>query len=290
MRAFLLNALFLLATGAQGQTAPAVSQIPARGNIDFDSSLFQPKIIGGEPARAGSYPWQVSLQRSDTQAHYCGASIRDAKWIVTAGHCAVNLRPTDVAAVAGTHYLIATEPRLRIQRIIVNKQYTEIKQPSGVTYDYDIALMMLDQPLVFGPELQSIPPVSAAEEEAIVPGTPLYVSGWGATSEGGRAVITLRSVSVPSVPTADCKNPFSYGGRVSERMLCAGDAQGGRDACQGDSGGPLSTAQSGTGAKLIGVASWGAGCARAGKPGVYARISVLNSWIEKCMASPDSCQ
>jgi secreted trypsin-like serine protease len=289
MRALLLIALLLLAKGAHGQTTPAVSQIPTRGNIDFDSALlFQPKIIPGEPAPAGSYTWQVSLQRSDTQAHYCGASIRDARWLITAGHCAVNLQPTDVLAVAGTHYLTASDPRLRIQRIIVNKQF--IKQFNGVTYDYDIALIMLDQPLVFGPELQPIPPVSAAEEEAIVPGTLLYTSGWGATSEGGQGVSTLRSVSVPSVPTADCNNPFSYGDRVSDRMLCAGDAQGGRDACQGDSGGPLSTAQAGTGAKLIGVVSWGEGCARAGKPGVYARVSALNSWIEKCMASPDSCQ
>ena len=66
-------------------------------------------------------------------------------------------------------------------------------------------------------------------------------------------------------------------------------AQGGRDSCQDDSGGPLSTAQGGA-ARPIGIVSWGEGCAKAGKPGVYARVAVLNTWIEKCVANPDSCQ
>jgi secreted trypsin-like serine protease len=289
MRNLLVTILALLPLAAAAQQQGVQSVIPMRGNFFFDSALFKPKIVGGTEAPPDAFPWQVSLQRSDIanplDAHYCGGSIRSERWLVTAAHCVANLQPSDIMAIAGTHLLLPTTHRLRVQRIIVHKQY------DPTTQDYDVALLMLEQPLTLGPSEQVIALEGSEDEQVDIPvGKRLFVTGWGITSEGGSPVSTLREVSVPVVTNSVCNDPLSYGGAVTARMICAGDAQGGRDSCQGDSGGPLATNRSGRNAKLVGIVSWGVGCAKPGKPGVYARVSALKSWIEGCTAAPDSCQ
>lgn len=89
----------------------------------------------------------------------------------------------------------------------------------------------------------------------------------------------LQKVDVPLVLHDVCNQ--SYKNAITDRMLCAGYPQGGRDSCQGDSGGPL-VAKDVTGQNvLIGVVSWGNGCARAGQPGVYAKVNEATTWIEQ---------
>lgn len=86
----------------------------------------------------------------------------------------------------------------------------------------------------------------------------------------------LQVVSVPVVENAECAVNYLGYGDITERMLCAGYKAGQKDACQGDSGGPLVA-----NGVLIGVVSWGAGCARPGLPGVYTNLAdpVLRAWI-----------
>ncbi|NBU64481.1 MAG: serine protease, partial [Chloroflexia bacterium] len=86
----------------------------------------------------------------------------------------------------------------------------------------------------------------------------------------------LRKVTVPIVSNTTCNT--NYGGGITARMVCAGLPTGGVDSCQGDSGGPLFVNDAST-PKLIGVVSWGEGCAVAGKPGVYANVQAMRSWI-----------
>jgi len=276
-----LGALLCFATATLAQSP----SIPERGNKDFDSAKLTPKILGGLPAPAGAYPWQVSLQRADLDAgrgHYCGASIRNERWLVTAAHCMAGLQPSDVKVVAGVQTMSASTPRLAVSRIVVHKQF------SSTSGDYDVAIVMLQQPLTLGPNIQPVSAISQSDEQKLGDKM-LMVTGWGATQEGGQPVRTLREVAVPLVSNKECNDPLAYNGKVTDRMLCAGYAQGGRDSCQGDSGGPLATGRDGS-SRLVGIVSWGEGCARPGKPSVYARVSVLNSWIEKCIASPESCQ
>jgi secreted trypsin-like serine protease len=273
-----------LALGLMFLAAPAYAQtptIPPRGNAYFDNPQ-DGKILGGVEAPPGSYPWQVSLQRADWQAHYCGASIRTDRWLITAAHCMINLNPADILVVAGTQTIAAQSPRLRVEQILVNKKY------DASTFDNDIALVKLQQPLVLGANVQPIPPISASEEQTLG-NKSLFVTGWGATQEGGAAVKTLREVAVPLVSNKDCSDPLAYGSKITDRMLCAGLAQGGKDSCQGDSGGPLATGRDGS-SRLVGIVSWGEGCGKPGKPGVYSRVSVLNAWVEACLANPSSCQ
>lgn len=98
----------------------------------------------------------------------------------------------------------------------------------------------------------------------------------GATSEGGSGSTTLRKVDVSVVSRATCRNNYSTSA-ITDRMFCAGVSAGGKDSCQGDSGGPIINSAK----VLLGVVSWGDGCARAGKPGVYSNLgnSVLRSFI-----------
>ncbi|QQP37822.1 Trypsin-1, partial [Caligus rogercresseyi] len=64
----------------------------------------------------------------------------------------------------------------------------------------------------------------------------------------------------------------AYPGMIDETMICAAAPE--KDSCQGDSGGPLVQ-----GNTLVGIASWGRGCAFAGYPGVYGKVTKFLDWI-----------
>lgn len=107
-------------------------------------------------------------------------------------------------------------------------------------------------------------------------GATLYVTGWGLTSEHGAGVAALREVTVPIVDRASCNRANSFIAPVTKNMFCAGYAEGNRDACQGDSGGAASI-----NGVVVGVVSWGNGCARANFPGVYTKVANYRGWIEQ---------
>jgi secreted trypsin-like serine protease len=251
----------------------------------------EPKIIGGKPARTGAHPWQVSLGVSwitdPYRAHFCGGSAYSATWVVTAAHCLVDLTPDKVAVTAGTNVLGVGGVRVNARRIIVKSDY------NPETYDNDIALIELFTPLPLGERIRAIPLVTTqTEAELLRPTAPLIVLGWGATQEGGSAVRDLRYVDVPSVERAVCNRPLSYDGRVTANMLCAGVAAGGVDSCAGDSGGSLTAPATATAAdaRLAGIVSWGEGCARPNKYGVYTRVANFAGWVAACIAKPDECR
>lgn len=141
------------------------------------------------------------------------------------------------------------------------------------TLDYDVALLELAEPLVYGVGVQKISYLN--QGGSVAAGELLRVSGWGATRVPVPDAMRLRAVSVPKVERDPC-NAKLLGTflNVTENMLCAG-GEAGRDACSGDSGGPL-VADNGI---LVGVVSWGFGCAEASRPGVYAAISAISDWI-----------
>ncbi|CAK4638559.1 unnamed protein product [Aphanomyces euteiches] len=167
--------------------------------------------------------------------------------ILTAAHCMVELNGALKYAVIGTH------------------------TNGGTTSGETIAIK---QQIVHPNNAKTAPvPVSF---DTVGVNVPVVVRGWGATQEGGSSPNVLLELTVNSLSNAQCANLLK-GYNVDSTMLCAG-GQAGKDSCQGDSGGPLTIESSGS-EKLVGVVSWGIGCAEANKPGVYGRISAAKDFI-----------
>ena len=114
-----------------------------------------------------------------------------------------------------------------------------------------------------------------------IPGTLCTITGWGYLKERGEQPEKLQVVQVPIMSNETCVG--YYRNELHESMLCAGLPGGGKDSCEGDSGGPMVCKDSDGRYNVHGVTSWGYGCARPGRPGVYARVSFLIKWIEDKM-------
>ncbi|CAK4675413.1 unnamed protein product, partial [Aphanomyces euteiches] len=173
-------------------------------------------------------------------------------------------------AVIGTHYNGGTTYG---ETIKVSKQIVHPKYNSN-TNSYDFAIYILASNAKTTPVSVSFDTVGAS--------VPVVVRGWGATSEGGSESSALLELTVNSLSNTNCASLLSpY--NVDSTMICAG-GQKGKDSCQGDSGGPLTLESSGS-EKLVGVVSWGLGCAQANQPGVYSRISAAKDFIQPYLTS-----
>jgi len=221
--------------------------------------LFTPKIVGGTVAGSADNPFQVALLArnitNNFNAFFCGGSLHKANVVVTAAHCVEGVSPSQIQVLTGTRRLDGSGTRRNVASITIHPRWNTF------TSDYDVAVIRLTT------SATGIPLATLATSDGVV-GSGLLVTGWGALSEGGSSPIDLRKVTVPLADRTNCNDSNSYNGQITTRMLCAGRDSGGIDSCQGDSGGPLT--RSGA---LVGIVSWGFGCARPNKFGVYARVS-----------------
>jgi secreted trypsin-like serine protease len=220
------------------------------------------RIVGGEKTDIKQHPWQVALNiRVADRIYLCGGSIIADRWVLTAAHCFNrSTHPKKVRAKTAVNNYQTQGVWADIDRIVIHEAYD-----SG-THEHDIALIRLSSP----PRGAVIPLV--APDKSIPVGQPLEVTGWGATTEGGDGSRLLLKATVPLTDNDTCNGPSAYAGAIKAGMLCAGYRDGGVDSCQGDSGGPL-VWRSSHGPVLVGVVSWGEGCARTLKYGVYTRVS-----------------
>lgn len=235
-----------------------------------------PKIIGGELANSEDWSSTVALFRKNNEGiPFCGGALIAPRWVLTAAHCAIDEESENLFVRVGTTNLEKDGggEEIKIKKVIINPQYNTI------TFDNDLALLELESSTRVFP----IPLFIGDVPE----GTPAVVVGWGTRnispneSLGFNPSTQLHELQLPIVGQAQCRRIMEDQhnmGPLTDNMLCAGTLQGGRDTCQGDSGGPLMVTQDNQ-TRLVGVVSWGRGCAEVQTYGVYARVNKFSEWI-----------
>ncbi len=222
-------------------------------------------IVGG--TEAPDTPWAVAL--TDANGHlFCGGALVAPDRVVTAAHCLTerlslttrDRAPDSIRVVAGQTDLRRKSTPARVSKVWRHPDFREVGKGD------DVAVLTLSAPV----QQPTVPLVDAGDTASYATGTEATVLGWGRTAEGEKPSPVLRQVGVPIVSNADCARAVPN--FRPDGMVCAGLPEGGKDACEGDSGGPMVVR-----GRLVGVVSYGKGCARPGEPGVYTRLAAYRS-------------
>jgi len=265
------------------------------------------RILGGDIAVEGAWPWQVGLiNANETSLFYgqfCGGSVIAGVWILTAAHCVYEeeeggiltpIEARDIRVLAGTNYLEEGEGELiEVRAIYAHPDYDPI------AIDNDIALIQLVRAPTVAVQAIALPSLNA-EQRYAPPGTRAIVTGWGRLQDG-RYPVDLRQVEIDVFDRADCNQDVAGGGQpkpgvvirgpITDNMICSGVGEGGKGSCSGDSGGPLMVRLEGDRFLQIGVVSWGytaenaAGCSLEVAFSAYTRVARYQDWISETIAA-----
>jgi secreted trypsin-like serine protease len=225
-----------------------------------------PRVVGGERASIVEYPWVVYLTDS-TGFQFCGGTVVAATKVLTAAHCMADQRADNLRVVVGREDKQSNEGRVvTASSVLVSPNYG-----GGPTGGSDFAVITLSRKV-------NVPPLPLAKDATVYqPNMVGTILGWGRTAESGEVSRYLMKATVPVVADTACGK--SYSDYRAAAMVCAGYPQGGVDTCQGDSGGPFVV-----NGELVGITSFGEGCARPGEYGVYTRVAAYYDDIEAQLA------
>ncbi|EDW36096.1 GL16860 [Drosophila persimilis] len=253
-----------------------VNNEPSCG-ISLAKQTAQRRIVGGDDAGFGSFPWQAYIRIGSSR---CGGSLVSRRHVVTAGHCVARATPRQVHVTLGDYVInSAVEPlpayTFGVRRIDVHPYFKFTPQADR----FDISVLTLERTVHFMPH---IAPICLPEKNEDFLGKFGWAAGWGALNPGSRLrPKTLQAVDVPVIENRICERWHRQNGInvvIYQEMLCAGYRNGGKDSCQGDSGGPLMHDKNGRW-YLIGVVSAGYSCASRGQPGIYHSVSKTVDWV-----------
>ncbi|KAL2711789.1 transmembrane protease serine 9-like [Vespula squamosa] len=259
--------------GLFGNKPPDTKEPPAPCYCSCGLRNEESRIVGGQTTRMNELPWMAKL--SYLNKFYCGGSLINDRYVLTAAHCVKGFMWFMIKVTFGEHDR-CVDKGLET-RYVVRVLTGDF---SFLNFDNDIALLRLNDRVPFSDTIRPICLPTIKENEYI--GSKAIAAGWGTLKEEGKPSCLLQEVEVPVMSLQDCRNT-SYSPRmISDNMLCAGYPDGMKDSCQGDSGGPLITEREDKRYEIIGIVSWGNGCARPGYPGVYTRITNYLDWILNC--------
>jgi secreted trypsin-like serine protease len=263
--AMVISALALAACGGGG-SGNSASSGPADGaGVATDEREF-PSVRGG--SAVDGRPWMVSLQVRGSGFHFCGASLINDEWILTAAHCVINdggqpLPASQMQACVGIGNLGECGAG-NVANVVTVRQHPNYR---SIASGFDVAVLRLERGF---PGNTKVALASAANDPAV--GGDVYLRGWGRTDSVGQPTSSpdqlqalLYQVSAQTCPAG---------------VLCAQPSTT-RGACKGDSGGPLTV----RGPFQVGIVSYGPfdtalnDCTGAGVDG-YTRVSTYKNWIE----------
>ncbi|XP_048842411.1 prostasin-like isoform X4 [Brienomyrus brachyistius] len=249
----------------------------AQSNVCGQAPL-NTRIVGGQNAPVGSWPWQASLHWNGQ--HVCGGSLINNMWVLSAAHCFLSTGTNGWNIYLGLQEQFASNPNEQtrtLSLIITHPQY------SGFTHDNDLALLKLSSNVNFTNYIQ--PVCLAASSSTFYTGTETWITGWGNVGWDVNLPSPgiLQEVQVPVVGNKKCNCLYGQG-IITANMMCAGLLAGGKDSCQGDSGGPLVVKQGSVWIQA-GIVSFGYKCAKPNYPGVYTRVSQYQAWINSVITT-----
>jgi len=228
------------------------------------------RIVGGEPVKAHSLPWQVRAG----QGCACGGTLISKRHVLTAAHCSDNR--DGMMIWVGQH---TRDPMDGIPYKVCKARKIP-KYNGGERWDkYDFEILHLEEDVVLDETVQiaCLPTMEDGLNDTFLDGKNLTTSGWGDRFHGEVGCPNeLHSVVLPGYSNERCQKESDYGFKTMNSIICAGEK--GKDACQGDSGGPLIYYNEGR-ATVVGVVSTGSGCGKDKLPGIFGRVTSVLDWI-----------
>ncbi|KAM6956333.1 urokinase-type plasminogen activator-like [Aplochiton taeniatus] len=275
--------------GEIGPISPTVNpKIPPSSAVDTEFTCGQKaerrfKIVGGAASPIEAQPWTAAIYRK-RNSFLCGGTLIAPCWVLTAAHCFDDREDTprsQLSVYLGKNFINAAdadkEQTFSVEKLIIHKNYDHL----AGTFDNDIALLNIkSRDGSCAVRTDSVRTACLVPPGTMLPsGSVCSIAGYGLEREKALAYSKfLKQTEVELFSQDTCKGPDYYGKLISDNMFCAGGPNWKTDACKGDSGGPLVCDVQGR-MFLLGVISWGEGCARRNKPGVYTRVSNYNQWI-----------
>ncbi|KAM9336642.1 chymotrypsin-like protease CTRL-1 [Symphorus nematophorus] len=245
---------------------------------DCGMAPLNTKVVGGDNATAGAWPWQVSIHlgfAGIVQQHICGGTLISDQWVLTAAHCIIINSTSAWTLYLGRETQSGpnnNEVSRSVTQVIIHPDY------NNTLFNNDIALMKLSSPVIYTNYIRPI--CLASNSSQFHNATLCWATGWGKLSrnESLPDSFKLQEVQIPVIGSKECSCDYipEPAANITDEMICAG--QENKGTCQGDSGGPLQCKQNSMWIQA-GITSFGVPCATGDFPEVYARVSEFQSWI-----------